>query len=222
MTTKSITLASDGQQKQIIRLVEEVGQNALKELGLSKDDAQRLLGMGGDFKQELARVLKPVVERYSTAPNIVLVPDLAAVDLTALAKKDLNPTYLDPDYARCDYYRGVDGQVIKGRGLKFEAMIYKPELGPNDVIGSEAIRAYFRERGFTGHAGAFTQWCRQNPGLTGYHASILEDNACWRSSRGDLCVPSSFFGGGHRKLDQDWTDRAWNDYWSFVAFREVS
>ncbi len=222
MTTKSTTSASDGQQKQIVRLVEEVGQEALKELGLTKDDAQRLLGKGGEFKKELATLLVPVVRRFSMAPNIVLVPDLAAVDLTALVKKDLNLTYLDADYARWNYYRDNDGKVIEGRGKKFEAMIYKPELGPNDVAASEAVRAYFRGRGFSGHAGAFTQWRRQNPGLMGYHASVLEDNACWRDSDGRLYVPYSFFDGDDRKLDRDWVGRDWDAGWSFVAFREVS
>lgn len=154
--------------------------------------------------------------------NIVVVPDLSAVELTALTKRDLNLTYLDTDYAKWDYYRDLDGNPIHGRCLKFEALVWKPELDPNSIISSEQARAYLRERGFYGHVGAFTQWRGQNPDLMGYHASIPEDAACWRRADGHLCAPYSYFDGGYRELGQDWVGSDWDDDWSFVGFREVS
>jgi hypothetical protein len=58
MTTKLITPATDGQKKQVSRLIEEVGEYVLKS-GISKEDAQRLLERGGEFKGELVRLLIP-------------------------------------------------------------------------------------------------------------------------------------------------------------------
>ena len=221
MTTVSITPATEGQQKQVIRLVQDVTEDTLRGLNLTKDGAQCLLGKGGGFKAELARALGPIVQRFST-PNIVVVPDISAVELTAATKRDLKLTCLDGDYANWDFYKSFDGQPIEGRGQRFEALVWKPEIGPDDVIASEQIRAYFRERGFTGHTGAFTQWRRQNPGLMGYHASIPVDRGCWRDSDGYLGVPYSDFGDGYRRLRQYWFDDDWDDDWSFVAFRVVS
>lgn len=222
MTTKSITLASDGQKKQLARLLEEVGEDVLDELQVSKEGAQRLLGKGGEFKFELAQLLAPLMQRFTLAPNVVVVPDLSAVELTAVAKRDLQLTHIDSDYERWDYYTGVNGLRIEGRGKKFEVLIWKPELGPNDVIASKTVRGYFQEQGgFHGHAGAFTQW-RRACGLQGYHASLLDDNACWRHPDGRLGVPSSYFVGGRRELYRFWLDYDWHANWSFVAFREVS
>ncbi len=220
MATVSTKPATDGQRKQIVRLIEEVGTEALKSLGLNREDAQRLLRAGNKFKPELEKVIVPLVQRFSTAPNIIVVPDLAAVDLTALVQRELNLTYLDPDYANWDYYQGVDKSVIRGRGLKFEVLTWKPDLKPNEAISSEEVRAHFRELNAFGHVGAFTQW-RRTCGLEGFHVSIPEDNACWRTSRGRLCAPCSIFGGGRRELGRSWLGDDWDGDWSFVAFREI-
>jgi hypothetical protein len=221
MATVSTTQATKGQQKQISRLIEEVGEDALKKLGLGKEDAQRLLARGGEFKQELGKALAPLVQRFSNAPNIIVVPDLAAVELTALVKRELNLTFLDGEYARWDYYTAHDGTPISGRGKRFEVLVWKPELRSDQAISSEAVRKHFRDLGYFGHAGAFTQW-RRTCGLEGYYASIPEDSACWRSSDGRLCAPYSIFLGGPRKLSRSWIRDDWGVRWSFVAFREVS
>ncbi len=164
----------------------------------------------------------PSPKPTTTSPtNIVIVPDMLAIDLIAATKRELNLTYLDSEYAAWDYYRGVDGTVINGRGKKFEVMVWKPELKPGERITSEAVRSHLRELGFHGHTGAFTAW-RKTCALSGYHASIPEDNSCWRHSDGRLCVPSSDFDGGLRGLYRDWLGNDWSGRCSFVAFREIS
>ncbi|MDD2785268.1 MAG: hypothetical protein PHS79_00060 [Patescibacteria group bacterium] len=153
--------------------------------------------------------------------NIVVVPDLAAVDLTALAKREFNLSGLDNDHDRWDYYTDLKGQPIRGRGLKFKVMIYRPEIGSEESVSSEAVRVYLRECKFYGHTGAFTQWCR-TCGLIGRYASIPEDDACYRDASGYLRIPYFYFGGGSRLIDQCWLDGYWDDRWSFVGFREVA
>ena len=150
--------------------------------------------------------------------DIVVVPDLAAVDLTALVKRELDLTYIDPDYEQWDYYQGVDKSEIRGCGQKFEALVWKPDLKPDEKISFEAVRAHFRELDAIGHVGAFTQWLR-TCGLEGYHASIPEDNACWPDSRGRLHAPCSIFVGGNRWLYHRWIGCGWDGYWSFVGFK---
>lgn len=154
-------------------------------------------------------------------PNIVVVPDMAAVDLTALVEKELDITHLDSNHMQWDYYRGLDGSEILGRGRKYEVLIWKPDLKPNETIPYEAVRGHFKESGgFYGHAAAFTQW-RRVCGLNGYHATILDDNGCYRDTSGGLCVPCSNFGDVDRKLNQRWLVDDWLVIWSFVAFREL-
>lgn len=228
MTTKSITLASAGQKDNIARLVQEVCKEVLDEQGLSKEEAQRILRKGGELKAALSGPIRAKIQRYSMAPHIVVVPDMSAVELTALTKrcvrvgdKELPLTYLDPGYENWDFYRGIDGSVISGRGQSFETLVWKPELVANDVISSDAVRIYFRELGFYGHAGAFTEW-RRTCGLMGRHASIPEDNDCWQHSDGEFCVPYSSFDGHYRSLDQCWIDDDWDGNWSFVGFCMVS
>lgn len=158
----------------------------------------------------------------TTESNSIIVQDMFAVDLTALAKRDLDLHYIDPDYERWDFYRDNKGNPISGRGKKFEVMIWRPELKSNETISSEQVRCHFRRLGFVGHAGAFTEWRRQNPTLMGHYASVLENDACWRrSSNGDLFVPYSDFGEGSRNLSQYWLINRWYGHWQFVAFREV-
>lgn len=168
---------------------------------------------------------------HEVQTSIVVVPDMAAVDLTALVEKELDLTHLGSDYRRWDYYRGLDGSEILGRGRKYEVLIWKPDLKPNETIPYEVVRGHFKDLGgFYGHAAAFTQW-RRVCGLNGYHATILDALTCLDAG-GDLYVPYSGFDDGlrwlgHRWLgsawvDRDWVDRDWHAYWSFVGFREIS
>lgn len=219
-----ITLASGGQLDAILRLIQEVGRDELRRLGVNKDDAQRLLGKGGEFKGELARVLGPLIRRFSTASNIVVVPDMAAVELTAATKRDLRLTHLDGDYAAWDFYCGVNGHPIEGRGQKLEALIVpKTDIKPSgETVSLKYAWECLLERGYIGHVGGFTQWRRQNRGLMGYHLSIPEDNACWRHSDGDLCVPFSYFNGDSRELGRRWLGYGLIGGESVVGFRVVS
>ncbi len=148
--------------------------------------------------------------------NVIEVPDIDAVDLTALTKSHCDLTYLDSDYAKWDFYRGVDGKPISGRGKRFEFLTWEPKRD----VKSDEVRAYFKERGFYGHTGAFTAFVKERK-PAGYHASIPDDNGCWRGSDGRLCVPSSYFVGVYRGLDQFWLDLGWGSDWVFVAFREL-
>mgnify|MGYP006055089659 CR=1 FL=1 len=148
--------------------------------------------------------------------RFIFVPDIDAVELAALAEEELDLTYLNPDYERWDFYRGLDGRPIPGRGKVFEVMTWHPERS----VSSEEVHEHFKAEGFCGHTGAFAQW-RRTCGLAGYHTSIPEDNGCWRGSDGRLYAPVSGFYSGSRRLNHGWVDSPWDNYWSFVAFREV-
>ncbi len=153
--------------------------------------------------------------------NIVIVPHMAAVDLTALVEKKFKLKFLDPNYRRWNYYRDVDGSEIPGPGRKYEVLVWNPELEPKEFISSDAIRDHFRRLNAFGHAGAFMQW-RRVCGLSGHHATILEDSDCYRDEGGNLRVLYSRFVDGDRRLDMSWFDNDWDDNWSFVAFRELA
>jgi hypothetical protein len=160
----------------------------------------------------------PTPEIVMMAANIVVVPDLAAVELTALVKRELG-LFVEPDYERWDYYIDINSQPIPGRGLKFEALVWKPELKPDEMISSEAVRKYFRDLGAFGHTGAFTQW-RRTCGLEGSHASIPEDEACWRNPpKVDLGAPCCVLSNTRRWFLPACVKSGWWASDSFVAFK---
>ncbi len=173
-------------------------------------------------KKEGSRILDGSGAPYrgGDAKNILVVPDLAAIDLTEITRKELDLTYLEPGYARHDYYRGNDGQVIPGRAMSFEWTLWQPEIAPCASIESESVRKHFRDLGFKGHWGAFTQW-RRIYGLEGDHASIPDDDGCWRSPYGSLFAPLSIFGGNYRGFGLGGIRLHWDSHWTFVAFRKL-
>ena len=148
--------------------------------------------------------------------NIILVHDLPANELIALAKTRCNLTYIDPDYEKWDMFQGLDGKVISGRSKTFKSLVWKP----GREVSSNEVREYFKAKGFAGHAAAFTAWVMENK-PAGYHASIPDDNGCWRDSGRLLYAPDSIFGDGSRRLDHDWVAHGWVDSWCFVGFREL-
>ena len=147
---------------------------------------------------------------------IIEVPDMAAVDLTALTKECCNVTYLDDIYAEWDFYRGMDRSVISGRGKRFEFMTWKSGC----KVGPKEVRAYFKGHGFYGHAGAFTAWVKERK-PQGFHASIPDDNECLCYCGGGLCAPFSTFGEHARELCYRWVNGLWDPCWTFVGFCEV-
>lgn len=158
----------------------------------------------------------------SRTSNIVVVPDLSADELTATAKHALRLTYFHSLYEQWDYYTDLSGKPILGRGLKFETIIVLKTEIKSGIVSWTYARDHLRELGFFGHVGAFTQWRRQNPTPTGFHASIPEDRACLRDHHGNLCAPYSYINGEDRRLDIMWLGHRLNDGESVVGFREVS
>lgn len=150
--------------------------------------------------------------------NLVIVPDLLAVDLTALAAKELRLTHLDSDYGSWDYYRDLKGGVIEGRGLTLEYFVWTP----GKRVTSNEVRVHFKELRCFGHTGAFSQWLRKQTDLQGFYATIPEDSACSLGPDGNLGVPYFYSGGGYRKLLMDPLGADWGDGWSFVGFRVFS
>lgn len=149
--------------------------------------------------------------------NEILMPDIDAVDLTALTKSHCDLTYLDGDYAEWNFYVDVDGRPISGRGKRFECMTWTPGRDTK----SDEVRVYFKKRGFYGHAGAFTAWVKERK-PQGYHASLPENNGCCRDSEeGFFCPPFSYFGSNDRKLALNRAGIRWENVWVFIAFREL-
>ena len=154
------------------------------------------------------------------SPNIVVVPDMAALDLTALVEKELNLTYLESLYRKWDYHVGNDGTEIVGRGRRYEALIWKPELRYGEGISSIAVRRHFKKEKAYGHPGAYMQW-RRTCGLSGYHASIFDDRACYETPTGVLFISFSCFLEGFSAIRLQFIGTEWSRDFSFVAFREI-
>ncbi|MBI4139054.1 hypothetical protein HY479_02790 [Candidatus Uhrbacteria bacterium] len=215
MTTQSITLATEGQQKQIVRLVEEVASGVLKELELTKEDAQRLLGKGGDLKKELAGALGPMVQRFSMAAETVTVPDLPAAELIALAKAEFKKagipfTHFDEDLAAWDFLEGE-------RGKTFEVLVHN--FGR--VWETEEGRSYQKGNRFDGNVAAFIAWVtRKKP--NGWFISIPNDDSrLWRNPGRDgyLCAPD--FGRDDANREFRLLNVRSGGSGSLVAFRAV-
>lgn len=157
------------------------------------------------------RVAEPNTDR------IIVVPDLAAVDLTALVKSELNLTYVDSMYESWNFWEsGFDHLPISGRGKRFEWDLWKPgrEVTPDDVC------RYFEAKGFYGHGGAFTQW-RRVCGLQGHHGTVPDLRGCCHGPYKSVCVPCSYFVDNRRYLELRWVGSYWREEWSLVAFREL-
>ncbi len=156
--------------------------------------------------------------RHDGPSGIIVVPDMAAVDLTALTKKELGLTYyLDHGYAHWDYYLGNDGASVSGRGKRFQWELWSPR---QRAVSSNRVQKHFAAKGLRGHVGAFMQWCRAYR-VEGYYASIPEDNGCLRAPDGRLHAPCFCLGDHFRRFGQRSVRVGWAGYWSFVGFREV-
>jgi hypothetical protein len=154
---------------------------------------------------------KAAVSEGAARLETIRVPDLSGPELIAEVKKALVLTYLNPDYAKCDFLRDE-------RGKKYEVMIWKPG---REVVPGEEVRVYFKERGFHGNTAAFIAWVTKHV-PNGYHATIPEDDRLFCDADGYLCAPSFVRAGGGREFRLYGDVRnLWGGRWAFVAFREI-
>ncbi|MDO8584489.1 MAG: hypothetical protein Q7R83_04915 [bacterium] len=185
-----------------------------------------VLAFATQMKKREKVVEQPPASIIAPSDNIVVVPHIAAVDLTALLmeERDFTCSDLDPDYAYWNYYRAIDGKPISGQGKRFEVLVWKPKLAPWATIASNSVRRHFRRFGFYGHTGAFIQWLRIR-GFTGYHASILDDNNCLLDRHNCHCSLSAYSVHHNRQIIRQIVPRPhiheWRCGWSFVGFREI-
>lgn len=148
--------------------------------------------------------------------DIVLVPDLPATELIELVRAECGLTSLDHDYARWNFYQGARGREIPGRGKRFEFLTWQSE---SDVEMAE-VQEYFSERGFVGHAGAFTAWIGEHK-HEGRYASV-ESGRGWHHMRGYHCVPSAVFEGKKREMKLlPSGGRPLSKEWVFVGARQL-
>lgn len=186
------------------------------------DDKERLAKIAEHFPSS-GRSGEP---SFQNDANIVIVPDVAAVDLTASVQRYCC-SEPNADFAGWDYYRGLDGQHIPGRGLRFESLVVPMKMiAPSlECVTYDEARAYFCDRGylFDGNAGAFTQWLRQQPQPKGEYVAILPDNACWFDlESGRLCTALSFSQLIGKSLQLLSIQESWFASSTFVGFRLIS
>lgn len=149
--------------------------------------------------------------------DILVVPDVSAAELIKLAKS--SGMSVDPDLVGWDFYRGVDGEPISGRGKRFEVLNWQPR----QRVEPDEVRAYAKRREFYGHVGAsITFFVQRNP--RGLFASIPDGNACLRSF-GASFVPFYDCVVRERALGLKLLKPSQPDFgyfWTFLAFRELS
>jgi hypothetical protein len=133
-----------------------------------------------------------------------------------------------------NYYVNSDGEEILGRGRKFKAHVVNAESFRGEerhlrlkggCFSSEGVRAYFRERGFSGHVGAFMQWLRDYGDQLGngcFCATIPDDKDCLHYS-GDVLAPSFCFGSEVPTLDTRVLEPGdtWPSHTYFVGFSMI-
>jgi hypothetical protein len=153
--------------------------------------------------------------------HIITVPDLAAVELTALMLQERGFTDCHPDLLCWDYYRGLDGSEIAGRGRTYEASIWIPRLKIEEDISSEKERGHFQNMNAFGHVGAFIQCLRVIP-FMGFFATIPPDNECWCGLPNCLSAVVADIGPGSRSLNRRFVSIPWNHLWAFIGFRLIS
>ncbi len=153
--------------------------------------------------------------------RIITVPDLPAADLTALMLKERGFTHCDPDLRHYDYYRGLDGLEITGRGRRYEVMIWNPGKTVEEKVSPEEVRGHFQGLGAFGHSGALIQWPRVIS-VYGFFATVPPENACHRGPTGVLSALTVDIGPGGSKLSLQPVNNGWSHIWGFVGFRLVS
>lgn len=216
-----MTAIIDQQKRALADLVRDALLDAIRRCDLSPAEVQEIIDHGEDLKKFLDPELISALCHFATPPNVVLVPDVSATELTTAFAPKL--TYLDPDYANWDFYTDRNGDPVPGRGKRFEVRIWKP----GRIVSSEEVREHFRQDGFEGHVGAFTQWFRRRfKSLHGRveYATVPPESQCRRRHPNDsfIHVPHSLFDGCYVQLHLILVSGSWAPDWSFVGFREVS
>ncbi len=103
------------------------------------------------------RTAQPV----DTAPpkNVIRVPDLGAGELFDQLRRGNTSLVTVQDWNQWDFYRKAnDGSRVSGRGRAYAFLEWCPKPADRsqlDRISPQDIRAYFSERGYYGHVGAF-------------------------------------------------------------------
>ena len=164
----------------------------------------------------------------TVSDEVIEVPDLSATDLVLLASQTVPFSYPTGDrLAGWNFYQDRKGNVDRG-GKRYRVSI----LASERKIPTDAVRTYFRERGFTGNTAAFIALVMKRKPI-GWWASIPEDD-------GVLCSVSFPFkepilqvpclNDGHhypglglqRIVDSVCpSGYIWPAGWIFAAFREV-
>lgn len=152
-----------------------------------------------------------------TEPRIVVVPDVTAKELTALADKDLEFKYLERDFRKWDYYTDLNLNKVPGRGVTFEAHVYRPEQTGRRP-GTLDIRVHFVSLKLEGYVAPFIQWCRIC-GLAGKFATIPVEPECLFAE--DFRAPLADLSRESRSLSTFPYAQTWPLDCSFVAFRRV-
>ncbi|MDD5438091.1 MAG: hypothetical protein PHC70_03020 [Patescibacteria group bacterium] len=158
----------------------------------------------------------------STA-NIIVVPDLSPVKLVAQAKKKARLTYLNPNLKTrnfCAYRVEKDepARVLEVRGKKYEVLTWKP----GEYVTTEQVRNHFKVLEADGNTAAFITWISKVRPV-GFHTSVPSDDALlFCDPDGSFYAPIFSCVETCRHLDLRDVDNGWDDYWVFVAFREIT
>lgn len=206
----------------------EIGEALLRECerrGVPEEALDYLIGPEGGEAMETITLLIEAEHAASSGERaekrqawpqrgIVVVPDMCAVEITALARQRRQFADVDPDYQEWDYFVGPGGQPISGRGGRFEVFMWDPV----PEVSSEEVRAHFKAKKAYGNVAAFTAWIAQNS-LAGCYASIPEEGIY---SRNGYCVPVSARTEKQSRLTRRWLGGGWRKGGCiFVAFREL-
>ncbi len=212
--------------------------NVCQKYGISFDAFDRLATPGGEeiletfshlFQRDYAESMKglnvPSPGNKGVAnlvQGIVVVPDLNAASLEEFVghrRYPYSPTRLQHSVGGSwDYFTGIDGRQISGRGKRFRYLILKDRMKTR--MFSESVREYFQEKGYYGHTAAFLVWLTWC-GVQTRCATIPEDNACYSVLGNRLLAPyASGSSEGHFVCYHD-ISMSWDEDFTFVAFREL-
>lgn len=157
--------------------------------------------------------------------GIVTVPDLDAASLEKFVGERRYP-YCPTQLQRSvegswDYFTGIDGGRISGRGKRFQYLAFKDRIRTH--MFSEDVRNHFRKQGYYGHTAAFLVWLTWC-GIQTRCATIPEDNACYSVPGGRLLAPytsSMSCSGRTRFVSYQDISMSWDEDFTFVGFREL-